>query len=183
MQGSYDPRLGQQLREPNGGNEKIAACILARNPLYDAEPLTRPPAKEPYGLRAWSVVDGRKFLVACAWATPDGARAFAESWKALGSPPTVAGIMVDATARSTPAGLTSAGFSQGWGLPAGPSGSVLGRWRPRLIFAGPWQAGAGASWDTNNTRVGVWSALGGTDGRMESQPATKPENQPTSTRP
>src|SRR5689334_16831332 len=129
MQGSYDPRLGQTLRSPEGDSEKIPACILSRHPLYDAEPLTIPPAKEPYGIRTWSVVDGRKFLVGCAWATPGGARRLAESWKELGSPPAVMGILVDAKADSTPVELISAGFSQGWGLPAEPSASVPGRWR------------------------------------------------------
>jgi hypothetical protein len=181
MQGSYDPRLGQQLRDPEAGSEKVAACILSRHPLYDAEPLTLPPGKEPFGIRAWSVVGGRKFLVACAWATPGGARALAESWKALGAPPAVVGLLMDETAQSTPSELTSAGFSRGWGLPAGPSSKVPGAWRPRLACAGPWLAGAGASWETNNTRAGVWSALGG--GAVASRPATMPVPQPASTRP
>ena len=43
----------------------------------------------------------------------------------------------------------------------------------------PWQSGAGASWDTNNTRVGVWAALGGT--LVTSRPATGDHS--TATRP
>jgi hypothetical protein len=168
MQGSYDPRLGQKLRPTDGDNEQIAACILSRHPLYDAEPL-KLSAKEPYGIRAWSAVGGKKFLVACALTTGGGARAFADSWKAIGAPPAVAGILVDAAAGLTPTELESAGFSKGWGLPADPSSKAPGRWRPRLIVAGPWQAGAGASWDTNITRVGVWSSLAGRP--IESPPA------------
>lgn len=177
MQGSYDPRLCQKLRPVEGGNEQIAACILSRHPLYDAEPL-RLSANEPYGMRAWSVVGGKKFLVGCVWATPAGARAFADSWKAIGAPPAVVGILVDATAESTPTELTSAGFSQGRGPPAAPSGKVPGRWRPRLIVAGPWQAGAGASWDTNDARVGVWSSLAGRP--AEPRPATNAMTHPAS---
>jgi hypothetical protein len=177
MQESYDPRLGQPLR---AGAESIAACILSRHPLYDAELLTPPSRKEPYGIRAWSVVGGRKFLVACAW-TPTLGRTLAESWKVLGSPPTVAGILVIGSEGSTPLELTRAGFAQGWGLPRERSDILPGNWRPRLTFAGPWQAAAGASWDTNNARVGVWASLGG--GAVASRPATMPVTQPAPARP
>jgi hypothetical protein len=169
MQESYDPRLGQQLRA-NAGGQRIAACILSRHPLYDAEPFTLPSGKEPYGIRAWSVVGGRKFLVVCAW-TPGLGRELAELWKALGSPPTVAGLLVTGSDGSTPLGLTRAGFAQGWGLPTEQSDNLPGNWRPRLTFAGSWQARAGASWVTNNARVGVWSALVGRP--VASQPATE----------
>jgi hypothetical protein len=181
MRASYDPRLCQRLRPPEGGNERIAACILSRHPLYDAQRLTARSAKEPYGIAAWTAVGGKKFLVACVWATPGGAKALAETWRALGAPPAVVGLLVHATAQSTPSELTNVGFSQGWGPPAVPASEVPGRWRPRLAYAGTWPPGAGASWDTNNTRVGVWSALGG--GAAASRPATMPVTQPSSTRP
>jgi hypothetical protein len=177
MQESYDPRLGQPLRD---GAEPIAACILSRHPLYDAELMTVPARKEPYGIRAWSVVGGRKFLVACAWTTSPG-KALAESWKVLGSPPTVAGILVLGSEGSTPLELTRAGFAPGWGLPTERSDNLPGNWRPRLTFSGPWQPMAGASWDTNNSRVGVWASLGG--GAVASRPATMPVTQPAPTRP
>jgi hypothetical protein len=177
MQDSYDPRLGQKLRPADAGGERITTCILSRHALYDAEPL-KDSTNEPYGIRAWSAVGGKKFLVAGALATGGQARAFADSCKAIGAPPTVAGILVDAAVDSTPTELESEGFSIGRGLPADTSSKVHGRWRPRLIVAGPWQYGGGGSWDIDNARIGVCLSLAGRP--AESPPATGATTRPPS---
>ena len=162
MQESYDPRLGQPLR---AGAEAIAACILSRHPLYDAELMTVPSRREPSGIRAWSVVGGRK-----SWLPAPNA----EPWEGTGRVVERAWLTTDGGGhpRARVGGIDAAGIDprrvprRGGGFHRSGRDSLPGNWRPRLTFAGPWQAAAGASWDTNNARVGVWASLGSTGGRI-----------------
>ena len=180
MQGSYDPRLGQQLRDPEAGSEKVAACILSRHPLYDAEPLTLPPAKEPYGHPG--VVGGRRAEVPRRLRLGDAGRGegFAESWKRSAHRRGRAGSSWARRPNRRLLELTSAGFSQGWGLPTaleqGARQLAAAAHVRGTMAAPPVRAG------TRTTRAwGSGSSLGG--GAVASSPATMPVPQPSTSRP
>lgn len=63
MEQSLAGQLFQPTHSPAGSHGNVGVCILSKYPLLDAEPLTQ--AGKAYGVSAFSVVQSRKFMLAC----------------------------------------------------------------------------------------------------------------------
>lgn len=87
MAESYEPRLYQRVPRAPGGREMTGVCILSKFPLFEAAPIETG-AHVTVGVRAVSVVDGKKILIACIAAqNPGAATAAIAAWKQLEQPP------------------------------------------------------------------------------------------------
>jgi hypothetical protein len=96
MQHSYHPQLYQRSEHLAGKRGTWGNVILSRQSLYQGSPLGG--IRGGFGAWAASIVDDRKFFVACVhFAAGDPgvaeAKTLQEIWKSRGSPPLVAAVL------------------------------------------------------------------------------------------
>ena len=128
MQHSFHPQLYQRSEHLAGRRGTWGNLLLSRQPLFEGAPLGG--QRGGFGVWAISVVDGKKFYIACTRLAPgDAGKAeaaeFERLWKSRGSPPLIAAILdsdphsavhLDSLHRATKAGEEEFYLSGEWSL-------------------------------------------------------------------